>query len=720
MLHLKHYYRSLAATVAMAALWSCSETIDTSARYVFKEETALSYLQKHDVYSSYVELLDQVNISQASSSTVSQLLSARGAFTVFAPTNEAIQKYLESLVEDGLIATPSWDAFTDENKLDSIRKVIVYNSVIDGGDTPIENFFYVADFPTETGAEFVIANLNDRKISVIYDKKDPEVIWVGDSCEVSKTERDILSINGVIHQVDKVIAPSDIPASNYIANCLDEKKGDFLVCFRAIEACGLYDTLSAVRDENYEQRYVTGQIKNLEGMTGYGFAEGSIGYAPEHRKYGFTIFAETDDFWREQGINPTAEKEEVLEKLTQWILDNHQYSDEDKFITDNDLESYRKPEHLLYQWITYHILPMRIPTNKLVFHINEFGYVDNGKGTAKRSIPVYEYYTTMGQRRLFKLLESRASNGVYINRFPIADYSRGGTGLETGCDPDKVGALVNSESASAVLNEINNCNIYPIDAPISYNDEVRDNLHKERIRFDGMSLFPEAMNNDIRLTRQSAEKYVHVFIPKASAIGYDYFENMIQNEDANFVYYNTAISEDWCNLYHDEMKAVGRYEFTFKLPPVPRTGTYEVRYKVLANGNRGVAQIYFGTNPDYMPVAGIPLDLTVTCDNAITGWKDDVEGDDDTNAETDKQMRNKGYMKAPCSITVKDGSTERDYSHRENIRHIFVRQTLRPEETYYLKLKSVLDSDKKEFYMDFIEYCPKEVYDNPEDPEDIW
>jgi hypothetical protein len=26
----------------------------------------------------------------------------------------------------------------------------------------------------------------------------------------------------------------------------------------------------------------------------------------------------------------------------------------------------------------------------------------------------------------------------------------------------------------------------------------------------------------------------------------------------------------------------------------------------------------------------------------------------------------------------------------------------------------------KEFYMDYMEYCAKEVYDNPETPEDIW
>lgn len=34
--------------------------------------------------------------------------------------------------------------------------------------------------------------------------------------------------------------------------------------------------------------------------------------------------------------------------------------------------------------------------------------------------------------------------------------------------------------------------------------------------------------------------------------------------------------------------------------------------------------------------------------------------------------------------------------------------------------KSVLHRTTAEFYMDGIEYCPKEVYDNPVTPEDIW
>ena len=43
-----------------------------------------------------------------------------------------------------------------------------------------------------------------------------------------------------------------------------------------------------------------------------------------------------------------------------------------------------------------------------------------------------------------------------------------------------------------------------------------------------------------------------------------------------------------------------------------------------------------------------------------------------------------------------------------------------PNQTYYLRFKSVLDSSTSSFFMDYLEFCPKEVYDNPEKPEDIW
>ena len=73
--------------------------------------------------------------------------------------------------------------------------------------------------------------------------------------------------------------------------------------------------------------------------------------------------------------------------------------------------------------------------------------------------------------------------------------------------------------------------------------------------------------------------------------------------------------------------------------------------------------------------------------------------------------------KSNCVLGAPNNSL-REYTWA--MRRILLRQYMDPELTYYIRMKSVLDTDAKEFYMDYIELCPKEVYDNPERPEDIW
>lgn len=723
MRHMKLFKKASLFLLGCIAIYGCTENIDTSSRYVFKYDTVLSYLEKHEAYSKYVEILNEVTISQISESTVGQMMSARGHYTCFAPTNEAIDKFLQNLLDSepelfkpGTTVATSFDDIDSEVKRDSIKRVVVGNSII---DSEMEEEYETANFPEKDRAEFPLSNLNDRKLSIHRVETNPDSLYINDVCPINIKQRDIFCLNGVIHQMEAVIAPKDQSANKYILEALEKNTERFLVAFKAIQACGLIDTLSKIRDEVYESLYQRNLIKNLENMTGIGFAEGSTAYLPRHRLYGFTLFLETDDFWRSEGLDPLAPSEELLPKLIQWILDNQQYSVEnDKFTTD---DNYTSEDNLLYQWITYHILPMRIPVDRLVFHVNEYGY--NPNNPYVYTIPVCEYYTTMGKRRMLKIIETRQSRGVYLNRFPTLDNGRDGTGEEISCDADKIGARIGTNTSdNPVTTDIINACIYPIDAPLSYNDDVRSNLAKQRIRFDGMSMMPEAMNNEIRKKKSTLAEYDHVYIPPKTV--YPYFENMEISDETNFVYYN-AYNYDWCNLYADEMKAVGRYEILFKLPPVPRAGVYELRYVVLANGNRGIAQVYFGSDPNDLAVAGIPLNISMSATDSrnarLMGWEDDTD-DHDYNAEIDKQMRNNGYMKGCKSVTKRGAtnSTERSYANRENVRHIIVRQHMDPNKTYYLKLKSVLDSNRKEFYMDYLEYCPKEVYDNPETPEDIW
>lgn len=703
---------TLLTVILLLLLSSCTESIDTSSRYVFKEHTVVSYLESHADYSQYVSVLKKVPVSRRSNTSMYQLLSARGNYTIFAPTNEAIDAYLQKLVDDNLIASPSWDAFTDSVKLDSIRKVIAHNSVIDGGDLS-EQVFYSAKFPEVNNGEIFIPNMLDHKVNVSTFKNNDTIFVCGD-CPLDPRNYDIPVINGVIHQTHKVIAPDDVSAGRYLRLLIENGQEGFLVMAKCLEACGLFDTLSVIRDETYETLYQMGKIPDLKAYMSHGFTDASgnsssNALSPEHRKYGFTIFAEHDSYWRSQGIDPHAPN--VPELIQQWIMNNRMYLSDDVYTTD---ANYRSPNNVLNQWANYHILPMRIEANKLVYHWNETGY---SRSTKALSIPVMEWYATMGKHRLIKIFESKESHGVYLNRFPNINKERTGDGHENSCDRDKVGCLIQKESEDAVINDMVNAIIYPIDAPLAFNNATRDNLGKERLRIDCFALFPESMTNGIRRADSSDDKFNHVYIPTDKY--YRYFNNMsIMSDDTHFIHFN-GYNVSWENYDGDEDKWLGRYDVMFALPPVPKRGTYELRYKVLATAARGVVQMYVGSDPSNLPVAGIPVDLTKSIQDL---WGQsaviaDTE-DQDYNAEIDKKMRNNGFMKASQSVTSNSNKWERGSIRCS--RRIIWRGTMDPNLTYYVRFKSVLDSDKKELYMDYIELCPKEVYDNPDEPEDLW
>lgn len=637
--------RHLFILAMISILAACKEDIDTSARYVFKDYTVYSYLSTFPQYSEYAKLLSEVKASPISNTTLKQLLTARGHYTCFAPTNDAVHAYLQYLTEEGIISEPSWDAFPSDRVRDSIKQVIVYNSIIDGAD---ENYILTSEFPVTNNAELPLANMNDRKLSIRFGDT-PDSLYVNYDCPIDSRNKDIEVTNGVIHCMHKVIFMEDLSLTQLFNEIVLKKREGFLVTAKVILACGLQDTMSKVRDEVYEKLYLTKAITDFDAnkisWTFHGASGHRTAYLPEHRKYGFTVFAERDNFWREAlGKEPA---DITPADVQQWVLDNHQYSEDDEFVADNNFSS---PKNLLYQWITYHILPCKISSDKLVIHNNEKGYNIQNKNL---TIAQDEFYATMGKRRLLKIFESKESNGVYLNRFPKLDNGRRGTYHELYCDEDKVGCLVDNKSDSVLNYNVLNGIVYGIDAPLAYTDEVRNNLQRQRIRFESMTMFPEAMTNDIRKCQSTDFRHQFIHIPPTSK--YQYFENMDLSDDTWFVYLN-SYGYDWCNLNADELKAEGRYEVTLKLPPVPRSGVYELRYKVLANGDRGTAQFYLGTDKNKLAPTRIPIDLTLSTPEK-TGWFTDSD-DDEYNAEKDKQMRNNGIMKGAEGIQ-NSSATER-------------------------------------------------------------
>ena len=294
-------------------------------------------------------------------------------------------------------------------------------------------------------------------------------------------------------------------------------------------------------------------------------------YTPQHRKYGFTIFAEPDIFWENQlgkdanDITPA--------DIQEWVAQQGYYPEY------HSTSDYTSNDNLLYQWTTYHILDYKLAPNRLTYHFCEYGY-NYQFSTGRYTIPVMEYYTTFGPRRLLKIYESPEAGGIYLNRFPIIDNQRTGTGHEVGCSPDNAGNRIDNDDPTLALHSASNGYLYSIDTPLAYSPTVRNNLGRERIRIDAASFFPEATNSDIRCQMVDDNEHGWVHIPYDAE--YHYFENLNINEGSSFVYCN-GFGKNWSVQNCDEIKCVGHWEITFRLPPVPVRNTYEIRYKVYSD-----------------------------------------------------------------------------------------------------------------------------------------
>lgn len=712
-------------------LVGCTEEVDTSDRYVFKDKTIMQYLEGKDYYSEYVMLLGHVPVSEISNTTLKQLLSARGHYTVFAPTNDAVQAYLDTLCNQGLITEPTWDGFTSEEDKDSIFRVIVFNSILDSGD---QQAFDILDFPDHEH-EFGQANMNDRKLRVFYGTEDPDSISINGTALVNKKNRGITLTNGYIHQVESVIAPSNDRMGEFVALWARNLKSGYSVMSKLIMACDLVDTLNAFRDDTWERLYLTGGVQDLPKHT----SVGQIGTIPQHRYYGFTLFAETDRFW-EETLGKNVEEiqvKDVCDYLKQSGLFDH--VDGTTFGDD-----YSDQMNFLNQFVTYHLIPQRIGREKLVIHYNELGY--NYTQNSSPTVPICDFYQTMGLPRLIKTYESRESKGIYLNRFPVLrngvgrfsksqenlnDYHESGdfyalSGLATAPDENQgVKVLTYSETGtdnSSVANGI----VYPIEHLLCWSENVVNQMANQRIRIDVGCMMPELMNNDVR----SHRAYYSYGATNCRGIptNYRYIEN-VEIKDGTLFYYLPGYLSSYHNLQGDEFNIIGRYDFTMKLPPVPRSGQYEIRFGVATGSRvRSMAQVYFGSDPDMMPAAGIPMDLrlgglekrdgSVTTDSGV-GWEADTD-DQEHNDEVAKRMRAKGFMKAPNLWTNSMGSSTSIRTFHYMTRRIVISTYMTPYQNYYIRFKSVLDLEDREFYMDYFEYVAKEVYDNPNVPEDIW
>lgn len=666
-------------------LVSCKEEIDESNFAIKTEFTVADFIDANEDHSMIKALFTRIRLGNSTgASSLFSVLSARGNYTVFLPTNSAIQTFMQT---HGI---PSIEEMPEEQAALIAKSCII--------DHKMENAYETADFPT-TGS-FGLPNLNDRLLTCQMDSSSHYII--NGSSKIIKEDNEVS--NGYIHIVDAVVAPSAKTLDKLIEEADNMKVFSYL-----LTKTGWADSLHQNLDLSYEDpdRPIQFVLNHVNPFT----------YA-QHRYIGYTALAETDSVYQQEcniKVETDAEGnitngDAFVNKLSE-MAQKHYGSEKLEDLTDGD--------NPVNRFVAYHLLYGKMAFNKLVYHFNEFGYkFGDPKHPQQTNMPtnVWEYYTTMGKHPgLVKIMQvgdagfqNDSEHRIYVNR--ISKYANGPEDdyREIGIVDNHEGYLLSAMNENFDNNGLNGY-YYPLDKLLFYTMNFRNELSKIRLRMDVNSMLPELASNNVR-------GGIYVRFENG------YFDNITnESSDTKLLYLQQQGADGWGDYQGDEFMVSGLYDFTLKLPPVPKDGTYEIRMGVSHNPMRGMCQIYFGNDPDRLTPAGLPYDMRASAgpNNSSMPWFKD--GDDWViNFENDKNLRNQGYMKAPMYFTNCNGKADFPCRLRSTtVRRIITIADMKANETYYLRFKSALKKTDSQFFMDYFEFASTSVFNGPKS-EDIW
>lgn len=680
---------ALAFVPGMLSLTSCKEDIDESNLYTFTGETIEDYLaNRPDKFSSFNYILQRTELDK--------LLSGYGTYTCFAPDNEAVAAYIDSLYNDNTNKDLPHNGMT-ENSLEGLTDSLCND---------IAKFHLASTKVMAINMEngMTINTMLGRDINTSIDSISGKTI-INSYSLITGMDNELE--NGVLHEVNHVIRRSNLLVSGEM-----EKHDDLTIFADALKLTGLADSLTQ------QSRKLTAPANS------YNF------YTPENAVLGYTIFAETNTTLAQNEIRSITDLIAHANKVyggcaaqgSGWY--DYYRNNNIQVSTGND---YANPNNCLNMWVRYHIIKQRVSYDKMVYSWNEIS-----------KVPLYEYYETMLPMTLVKVLRSsKAGAGkLFLNRYEA-----------NGSLTDQVGEL-GSESIHQVVDghsgiEITKQNIqalngyiHPINGMLEYEEWVPKGVLNERIRFDATTMTKELASANLRGATDAEINALnggkkgqdgnlggdYIRIPV------DFSENMvIYNGESTRLYYLPGRENNWNNFQGDEFNSKGNVDIAFRLPPVP-DGTYELRVGVSLNGNRGMYQFYLGegtNNRTKMEALDIPLDERTEIVKNMDGTPDAQTGwtlytaMDDMGVETDQAMHNLGWMRGPLYYTVGKGTSTYARATKESIRRIVTRKELH-QGTYWFRIKSALDDDSRQMYFDYLELVPVNVYNNTRYLEDMY
>ena len=343
-------------------------------------------------------------------------------------------------------------------------------------------------------------------------------------------------------------------------------------------------------------------------------------------------------------------------------------------------EDFKNRHNPLNRFVSYHLINRTGPRDYWV-HCRGDIY------TQKCLFNIYDpedYYETMAPHTLVRFC-SNPGEEIYINR----------VGLKSNASVRGVRVLKNDEGDSYTQSCKNGRYIY-IDDILVYSKKVREEVLNRRIRIDGSCLSPDFMNGHARMEHMGKEEMM---------IGFKngFLADFKMHNAKTFIGCGNE-QTGWRHYQGSGVCITGeKFDASVKLPPVPHDGTYEVRLGYSLGDDRGIAQVYLNNEPCGIPISFRNFDANV-------GWEADTD-DEEENKAIDKAMRNRGFMKAMDSY----GSTSEPFrTYGNDVRRILVKQYMRADQDYWLRFRQILEGSTLYMSIDYIELCPKDVYDSPD------
>ena len=732
------------AVIMGGTFTSCSDEIEESSRFTFKGELIADHLKNNpDKYSSFCKILKQAKTGKKSGNMLTTL-STYGAYTCFAPTNEAIdaylnQKYEEYLeaVEQNTIDTTSVNIIKSpylEDLSDSMAAVIAKNHII-------QTDLRCPTMDTPEGA-YPYKTMNRRAVTLSRTAKDSITSLRYPTVDgIVIAEQDIKTENGYVNRINGVLSPSDKTTSSLLAS-----QPAFTLFNEALEKTGIAVKIlnQYITDPDYDETLMSPVVFKTQGDKKQPY--------PVSHEQGFTLLVETDELLADSSKNSLGLSIQSIEDL-EWFAANWYGVITDKakqeFVHKGD---YSNPENPLYKFIAYHIIDRKLlpgegrgPGYFIMKGHQAFkdGKVNKDEFDSEKHFGAfdrYDYFETSLPYTSIKVTMPRNTGaGVEYIRYGgevssldeeiIMNYTQdGGTrpcitkGME-----HHVNVVV--ESPSTTKNRPNlenfeyqaiNGSIFTIDKILIYNEkEMAGNILDERMRWDAISLFPELTTNDVRW-KPKDNSYTMYYIPDG------YSKRLKINNTSTYCWYLRPFTVGlggYASYQGDELLVTGKYDFEYRLPHVPE-GTYEVRFGFSCSDARGVVQFYIDGQS-----CGIPLDMRNTEQNlAIMGWyKNEEQMTDDEIRVKDKEMRNRDFMKAPASIFQTDLEKADECKNLRHasvaLRHILKKDLeIRHGKEYWLRCKDVTEASSagkpNELNQDYLELVPITIVNNQTNPED--